>query len=197
MPATRGNSKRRVLQRIQEQRNRTLLNFNRRQGRTRHAFRVENCSTVNQEPNIIPNDQRDEIISSLELTSIHATITNCNSSDSASSGNISDSASAAEGIQEGLVNWYKDYNVNLQQLTALLKLLNKFEIPEFKELPHDARSLFKVKETAEEIECAPGKLIHKSLTEQLLHRSSELSHLPIIKLCVNVDGIPIHKSTTK
>ncbi|CAG7726050.1 unnamed protein product [Allacma fusca] len=107
----------------------------------------------------------------------------------------------ANFFRDFLRKWVPDYKVPSNAVSDLLKLLRNF--PPFQELPNDCRTLLKTPRTTLVRDVAPGHYCHFGLKKQLLRIISSLTEsekLKLgsqIKLQINVDGLPLLKSSTQ
>lgn len=103
----------------------------------------------------------------------------------------------AESFETKLRNWALSCKVSHSTLNQLLKILS--EIPEGKNLPKDARSfLHTPKQTALKV-VAPGHYYHVGIQKSLEQQYKNLQILPNhetgVIIAVNIDGLPLTKST--
>lgn len=90
--------------------------------------------------------------------------------------------------------WAIDHNITQVALTDLLKILK----PEHPELPVDARSLLKTCRESKTIKIDPGEYFHFGLencVHTLLQACVQDKLLDSIEILVNVDGLPLFKSS--
>lgn len=128
-----------------------------------------------------------------------------------SSSDSSDSETSPFSLEQQLAIWSTKNNITHLATSELLKMLNPF----YPSLPVDSRTLLNTPRNVNVIHCSGGSFIYFGLKQNLLDRI--LSGLtkgfyPIISkiaaqhnlllerlltITVNVDGLPIHESTTK
>ncbi|CAG7725819.1 unnamed protein product, partial [Allacma fusca] len=96
-------------------------------------------------------------------------------------------------IRDQLKNWSLEYNVNLNSLSAILKILKMHKC--YKDLPSDARAIMGTPKIVHSIIIQPGKYVHfgfmKGITkilEEFKYNGDE------INLDVNIDGLPLSNS---
>lgn len=103
-----------------------------------------------------------------------------------------------ESLKLQLSQWATSYSIPHNAINNLLKILKPYHL----ELPLDARTLLSTprKPPSGIIDVAPGKYYHfgleggiKKLLSQL--RTSDYSSTTSIEICINVDGLPISKSS--
>lgn len=116
-----------------------------------------------------------------------------------------------ECLSNKLQQWHNNHNIQLSATTELLHILH----PYHPTLPLDSRTLLKTPRIIKSVPCAGGSFIYFGLKENLVKRISlgliscsypiikdiaHNLHCPfdkIITITVNVDGLPLNKSTTK
>ncbi len=110
-------------------------------------------------------------------------------------------------LREQLAHWSTQFSISQSAVTALLKILQVH----FPHLPADARSLLGTPRSGDAENVAGGQFCYFGIKKYLQVRAVSWRdhHLPIVKkmqegfssklitLSVNIDGLPIHKSTNK
>ena len=99
-------------------------------------------------------------------------------------------------LASDLRNWAAEYNCTQSSVTALLKILGKHNI---EGLPLDSRTLLKTPRIVSQLELFGGKNIYVGLKENIITGLKILEKddedVAEIKLIVNVDGVPLFKSS--
>lgn len=116
------------------------------------------------------------------------------SSDSESSGPDSDFEDEVPDLKKELIQWAVDCQVNQTTVSALLRILKRHH----PSLPLDARTLFKlVGSNALQPKSVPGgQYIHYGILNGFLLKMSEIpSNSHSLSLQINVDGLPLFKSS--
>lgn len=105
-----------------------------------------------------------------------------------------------ENVKQSLVQWVVECNIPRCHVNNLLKRLNKDAQLNF--LPLDARTLLSSKRgKVTLIDIPPGKYYHFNVENGLIDMLTDMSKRGIdipneLKILVNVDGIPISKSSS-
>lgn len=97
-------------------------------------------------------------------------------------------------LSDKLRSWSIDFYIKRRAITALLKILRSFGIPS---LPADCRALLKTPRTIQIEARSGGQYWHNGLENVL---SQVFCNLPFnlrTEINVSMDGLPLHKSTTK
>lgn len=98
--------------------------------------------------------------------------------------------STEENFKKGLVDWYNEFNVPLNAFGKLLKILK----PTHHYLPLDPRTLLNTKSSTIEMN-DNGEFAYFGLEENILKYASLYDKsITIVKLDINIDGIPVFKS---
>lgn len=97
-------------------------------------------------------------------------------------------------INESLRNWAVEENVNSNTINSLLKILKLH----FEQLPLDYRSLLKTPRTSNFISLKNGSMFYFGLEANLNDILDQHYYVELesIKLQVNIDGLPLFKSST-
>ncbi|XP_011858445.1 PREDICTED: uncharacterized protein LOC105555999 [Vollenhovia emeryi] len=99
-------------------------------------------------------------------------------------------------IQKFLASWANECNISFSALSSLLRGLKKLN--GLDRLPSDPRTLLKTPRFTNIFTVAPGKYYHFGLKQGILNILSKTENLPeCVQLCINIDGLPIFKSTEK
>jgi len=103
----------------------------------------------------------------------------------------------SSGIENFLRNWAIRHNVTSSAVSDLLAGLKENVDSLTNILPSDARILLKTNLTLEKLNINPGKYIHFGLETQLkfLLKNASLIDIHELHLLVNVDGLPLFKSS--
>lgn len=103
----------------------------------------------------------------------------------------------SSGIENFLRGWGIKHNVTASAVSDLLVGLKENVDSLTNILPSDSRTLFKTNLILEKISVEPGNYIHFGLKTQLNHlvKNCNLSNIKELKLIVNVDGLPLFKSS--
>jgi len=103
----------------------------------------------------------------------------------------------SSGIENFLRNWAIRHNVTSSAVSDLLAGLKENVDSLTNILPSDARTLLKTNLTLENLNINPGKYIHFGLETQLkfLLKNANLINIHELHLLVNVDGLPLFKSS--
>uniref|UniRef100_A0A1Y1LQ64 DUF4218 domain-containing protein n=1 Tax=Photinus pyralis TaxID=7054 RepID=A0A1Y1LQ64_PHOPY len=100
---------------------------------------------------------------------------------------------STNSIKEDLIQWTLEYNIPQNALTALLKVVNK----NFKcNLPNDARTLLQTPRNSIISKLDNGQYIHFGLENALKGIVKDIGNLQCIELLINVDGLPLSRSST-
>lgn len=118
--------------------------------------------------------------------------------DSTSSDSTSCKDPSTFDLQDDLKNWAIKHNITRGACTDLLKMLRQFE--NFKLLPSDSRTLFRIDKTVILRDIGEGKMCYFGLKNCLIKRfgsfsEEKLSQLLKVELELSFDGLPISKST--
>lgn len=106
---------------------------------------------------------------------------------------IFDKIDAPDTLQHALTLWSLRYNIKNKALTDLLKILKKNNNPE---LPSDARTLKNTPRKITSREVYPGRYWHFGIKRMLeLLKSKGVSLPSDLSLNVNIDGLPLYKSS--
>ena len=111
-----------------------------------------------------------------------------------SSDSDSETMSDTYSMSDELHDWFVQFNITHVAMSALLKILRKC-IPD---LPKDSRTLVgQGKGTVDVQAIAGGQYYHSGIENGIIPiiREFHISNSEPIKLHINVDGLPIHKST--
>lgn len=95
-------------------------------------------------------------------------------------------------LKQALRSWAIERNINKRSVTALLSILRSAGI---NSLPADCRTLLQTPRKVEIIDLAGGKYWHNGLQNCLTRVFSKLSFNLCVELNVNVDGLPLFKSS--
>lgn len=95
-------------------------------------------------------------------------------------------------LSDKLRSWSIDFNIKRTALTDLLKILRSFGMTS---LPADSRSLLKTPRTIEIRTLAGGKYWSNGLQKSLIEVFSKLCYDLSIEINVNIDGLPLFKSS--
>lgn len=140
--------------------------------------------------NIKQHSERTDLYSSLSVTSSDEVTT-----DDDSVQVPVDSCFSNESLQDGLAVWASQNNITRQAMTSLLGLLRKAG----HDLPKDARTLLQTPRCVPTTEKCGGKYsyfgIESCLRKILSDNLDFIKENNSIKLIVNVDGIPLYKSS--
>lgn len=95
--------------------------------------------------------------------------------------------------------WALQHNISLSAITHLLKVLSNHGIT----VPKDARTLLQTPTHTKPLQIvSPGQYYHHGVREPLIRKLNSCNDYflngnnTILKCIINIDGIPIHKSTT-
>ncbi|KAK5647965.1 hypothetical protein RI129_002857 [Pyrocoelia pectoralis] len=91
-------------------------------------------------------------------------------------------------------NWALTHNIPLNAISDLLKILKSY----FPSLPTDARSLLNTPRHIVKKKIEPGEYVHFGLRdciEKLLSQLQSSNCITTIEACINIDGLPISKSS--
>ena len=116
--------------------------------------------------------------------------------------NEHDSAHSGEelhiGVQNELAKWANDYQVKHNAVDGLLKILKRHGHPD---LPATARTLLQTPKTVETDIASGMEYVYLGVHEQLLKAyktcKANIDDADSIHLALNIDGIPLHKDTSK
>ena len=117
------------------------------------------------------------------------------SSDSDNDGSLDSVADDSRtDLKSKLAQWCIDYSVKNDASTALLHILRDNG---HMELPKDSRTLKKTPRDIELKDLAGGQYYHFGLETSIQHVLSDkkLTNGQLLRLQINVDGLPVHKST--
>lgn len=102
----------------------------------------------------------------------------------------------SDNISSELRKWALEHKLPHTALSDLLKILK----PHFTNLPVDARTLLHTCRDVKTISVHPGQYCHfgiRQCIENLLFKQPSLiKNLQTIKLCINIDGLPLSKSSS-
>ncbi|XP_031348731.1 uncharacterized protein LOC116174854 isoform X1 [Photinus pyralis] len=97
-------------------------------------------------------------------------------------------------LQEQLANWALIFNVNLNAVSALLHIINNFTTYS---LPKDARTLLQTPRHTIVKSMGRGQYLHLGLENALKKMiNQQVQHNNEIDLLINIDGLPISRSST-
>lgn len=102
------------------------------------------------------------------------------------------STNEAPKLSDELRSWAIQFYIKKRALSALLKILRSFGMPS---LPADSRSLLKTPRSITIANLAGGKYWHNGIQNSLLQVFSKLSSNLRIEINLNMDGLPIFKSS--
>jgi len=115
-------------------------------------------------------------------------------SDSDLSSELEDECELSDvNLQDGLVNWAHDYNVSHAAIGGILRLLHRHH----PSLPIDSRTLLMTPRSASVASVAGGVYHHVGIQTALikLHESGLLPITDRISIQINIDGLPLFKSS--
>lgn len=99
-----------------------------------------------------------------------------------------------ETIFEKLQKWSIEFNINHNALQGLLSILR--ETPTFQNLPKDPRTFLMTPKTTAMRVVKPGLYYHFGILNSLNNIFNKQSSVPLtIKLAINIDGLPLSKSS--
>ncbi|ODM88758.1 hypothetical protein Ocin01_17924, partial [Orchesella cincta] len=107
--------------------------------------------------------------------------------------NVEDCKSEDLSLISQLRQWAVSSAVNHKQFSSLLKLLKTHEC--FKDFPSDSRTVLAIQKVPEIVNLHPGEYVHFGLTE--LIQPCINSNIKSLPLQINVDGLPLFKSSGK
>ena len=110
----------------------------------------------------------------------------------------SSGSSETDSIRNDLANWACKYSIPLVAVSALLGVLQ----PRFPDLPKDARALLKTPTNVTLEHLAGGEYHHLGISAGILaqlesHQPDVVTLLQHIRLQINIDGLPLFKSSNK
>lgn len=117
------------------------------------------------------------------------------SSDSGSDDDESVHRPSDEHLKSQLVQWVTQFNIPLNAVTGLLKILQ----PLHPDIPTDARSLLRTPRSHNIIELeGGGQYVHLGIHRGIagLHESGHLGDLDTVQLQFSIDGLPLYKSSS-
>lgn len=97
-------------------------------------------------------------------------------------------------LSDKMRSWAIEFHIKRRALTALLKLLRSFGM---QSLPQDGRCLLKTPRFIEIEARAGGKYWHNGLQKTLSRAFSKLNSDLHIQINLNIDGLPLFKSSPK
>ncbi|XP_036138680.1 uncharacterized protein LOC118644365 [Monomorium pharaonis] len=102
-----------------------------------------------------------------------------------------------DNLKEFLANWSVQFNISHVALKSLLKKLKEYPVHE--NLPLDPRSLLSTPRNIKIRNVLPEKYCHVSLSKGIKSIVSRMSTMPegLIKISINIDGLPLSKSSQK
>lgn len=92
-----------------------------------------------------------------------------------------------------LSEWVSEYNIPARAVTALLRILI---LSGMHWLPKDSRTLMQTPRFVEIKDIAGGKYWYNGLTYEILRIFTKISTDMVLQLNINVDGLPIYKSSS-
>lgn len=96
-------------------------------------------------------------------------------------------------LKDSLAEWAVTHKITHCAINGLLNIISNST--EHENIPKDARTLLKTPRASLIRPCSPGQLLYLGLTASIKkHVSSEFNE-DEVKIQVNVDGLPVHKST--
>lgn len=119
-------------------------------------------------------------------------------SDDANFSSISDETCEDEitknqNFRRNLKNWALQFNINQSAMKVLIQIIN--ERLDKNVLPQDPRTLMETPQTIETIHVGDGEYWHNGLQFCLQHIFAKISSPIDISLNINMDGLPIFKSS--
>jgi hypothetical protein len=122
---------------------------------------------------------------------------NSSEPDSSDTGESDSQESASYSIDSELRSWAVNHSVTHSALHDLLQTLKKHSC--FHHLPSDSRTLLRTPRQTEVTELKPGIYCHFGIENELKRLLSDVKGniMPKITLQMNVDGLPITKSTNR
>lgn len=106
-----------------------------------------------------------------------------------SEGNIAENISFIEEIR----NWIISYKISNRAANGLLSILKTHE--KFNYLPVDCRTILKTPKSVNIVPVSVGFYWHNGLKNCLLNLFPDLKKKTSISLMINIDGLPLHKSS--
>ena len=146
------------------------------------------------------NSSDDEILVDEQIEGIHSTDKICYEENSSDAGSVDDELNNTD-LKKSLATWALKHNTSHQSLSELLKILQPV-IPEHN-LPGDARSLLQTKRSFNFESISSDKSnfyyfgIEKNIVELLQHTDCDKIRNKKLGLSINIDGIPICKSSSE
>lgn len=144
----------------------------------------------------------------LSVRSANVPALNCSANRQSASCDIETDNVADENIASFLISWSHKHNITH---SALDDLLHKLQL-RYPNLPKDSRTLLQTSNNINVVECAGGSYIYFGLEEHIIERAlagitsksyplmfkkiSEIDHGSFLSITCNVDGLPVHSSTT-
>ncbi|XP_012531676.2 uncharacterized protein LOC105834031 [Monomorium pharaonis] len=102
-------------------------------------------------------------------------------------------------VKKELMQWVCQYNISHQATGALLKILKNVQnISELHDLPFDSRTLLHTPKNVILRDVLPGQYLHDGLKNALIDQLRALNANKIshdIKININIDGLPLAKSS--
>ncbi|CAL1683849.1 unnamed protein product [Lasius platythorax] len=154
---------------------------------------VHNTSeVVTDDEDFVDIEEREE----MQLLSLDSD----DSNDDADDNMDADDKSVDNQLLHDLRNWSFEFKIRHNAINALMKILRHAPHSQFKTLPKSARVLLKTpKKTAEVVALSGGLYYHFGLSNTLevflLHYKSMSLKVSEINLLVNIDGLPLSRSS--
>lgn len=106
------------------------------------------------------------------------------------------SESSEHNIKLQLAKWASEFNITHKAFSSLLHILK----PTFPCLPSDARSILHTPRLVNIKTVEPGQYFHfgfaSCLRNLILQSSNLFQHDNVIDVCINIDGLPLSKSSS-